>query len=77
MTYRLLEKKSRVWEINMWVVTVDFAKAVDTIQQNVIWRSLRKHCASKPVCQFLEEVFLRPFTDVESDLFPIVRGTKQ
>ena len=40
MTYRLLNERSQVWGLSMWIATIDFAKAFDTIHHEAMWRYL-------------------------------------
>ena len=40
MTFRLLKQRSQVWCLSMWIATIDFAKAYDTIHHEAMWRSL-------------------------------------
>ena len=72
MTNRLLDRKSKEWRINMWVATIDFAKAFDTSR------------CDKEISQDLKPashttVFQRAtvWTDTESDDFNVARVSKQ
>ena len=39
-TYRMNEQKCHEWAINMWIATIDFAKAFDSITHKSIWKAL-------------------------------------
>ena len=41
-TYRLLEQECQEWSIKMWVATVDFMKAFDSMCHQSLWASLEK-----------------------------------
>ena len=41
-TYRLLEQKCQEWCIKIWVATVDFIKAFDSMCHQSLWASLEK-----------------------------------
>ena len=46
MTYKLISQKNREWGTGMWVAAIDFKKAIDSMQHEAIWNSLRKHSSS-------------------------------
>ena len=80
-TYKLLEQKCQEWGIKMWVATVDFMKAFDSIGLKSPWKALEQ-CGIEP--QYIS-LFRRQYaeqkatvlTDRESDVFEIKRSTKQ
>ena len=78
-TYRLLEQKCREWCIKMWVATVDFMKAFDSISQQSLWKALEK-CGIESN-NLLRRLFAEQkgtvSTDRESNMFEMKRGTKQ
>ena len=81
VTYRLLEQRCREWGINMWIATVDFAMAFDTIHHEAIWRASEIRIDT-PYISLLKNFFADQratvLTDKESDMFEIWRrGTKQ
>ena len=65
----------------MWVATVDFMKAFDSISHKSLWTALVK-CGIEPQCIcLLRRIHAKQkatvLTDMESDVFEIKRGTKQ
>ena len=56
-TYRLLEQKCREWSIKMWVATVDFMKAFDSVSRQSLWKALEKLRYRITLDQILEEAF--------------------
>ena len=39
-TCSLIEQRCREWGVKMWITTVDFAKAFDTIRHRSLWNAL-------------------------------------
>ena len=81
MVYRVLEQRCREWNIPLYISTIDFTKAFDSIKHSAIWKSL-KHYGVKPAyVRLLQRLYSQQegtvLTDKESDLFSIKRGTKQ
>ena len=80
-THRLLEQKCREWCIKMWVATVDFMKAFDSISQQCLWNVLEKCGIESHHINLLRRPFAEQkgtvSTDKESDMFEMKRGTKQ
>ena len=57
VTYKLITQKTRKWETDMWVTaTTDLKKALDSIQHEAIWRSLRNHLISEQYISLLKIV---------------------
>ena len=78
-TYRMIEQKCQEWGIKMWIATIDFTKAFDSITHKSIWKALNS-------CGINHEYILKNIykdqkasvqTDVESNMFEIKKGTKQ
>ena len=67
--------------VSLWVATLDFAKAFDTIQHNAIWKSISKFGISEPYACILKKLYSNQratvVTDKESDEFPIATGSKE
>ena len=65
----------------MWIATVDFAKAFDTIKHKALWTALTHFgIESHYMCllkRFFADQKATVSTDTESDIFEIKRGTKQ
>ena len=80
-TYRLLEQKCRESGIKMWVATVDFMKAFDSISHQYLWKALEKCGIESHYISLLRRPYAEKkgtlSTDKESDMFEIKRGTKQ
>ena len=80
-TYRLLERKCREWGAKMWIATVDFAKAFDTIRHDALWKALARFGIDTPYISLLKKLYAEQqatvLTDKESGVFEIQRGTKQ
>ena len=72
-TYRLLEQKCQEWCIKMWVATVDFMKAFDSISHKSPWKALDKGGIEPQYISLLRRLYAEQkgtvFTDRESDLF--------
>ena len=79
-TYRLLEQKCQEWSVKMWVATVDFMKAFDSISHNSLREALEQ-CGieSQHIC-LLRRLFAEQkgtvLTNRESDLFKIKKGER-
>ena len=39
-SYRMTEQKCREWRVNMWLATIDFKKAFDSMSHNSTWKAL-------------------------------------
>ena len=80
-TYRLLEQKCHDWGIKMWVATVDFMKAFDSLSHHSLWKSLEKCGIESHYIRLLRRLYAEQkwsvSTDKESDVFEMKRGTKQ
>ena len=62
--------------------TIDFAKAFDNIKHSAIWNSFLRYYGItpayvKPLQKFYKQQEGTVFTDKESEVFPIKKGTKQ
>ena len=80
-TYRLIEQRCREWRIKMWIATVEFAKAFDTIKHNALWTALALFGIEPHYICLLKRLYADQkatvLTDKESDTFEIRRGTKR
>ena len=65
----------------MYISTIDFTKAFDTIKHSAIWKSLRYYGVKPAYVRLLQRLYSQQeetvLTDKESDVFSIKRGTKQ
>ena len=48
-TYRMIEQKCHEWCIKMWIATIDFTKAFDSITHKSIWNALNS-CDNNHEC---------------------------
>ena len=82
MVYRVLEQRCREWNIPLYISTIDFTKAFDSIKtfgNMEIAETLRSQTC---ICEATADCFTanrkeQVLTDKESDVFSIKRGTKQ
>ena len=79
-TYRLLEQKCQEWCIKIWVATVDFMKAFDSISHQSLWEALEKCGIESNYISLLRRLYAEQkgtvSTDKKSDMFEMKRGTK-
>lgn len=77
-TTTLLHEKSHEWQLGLWIATVDFKKAFDTVSHDKLWESLRMQGISEAYVQKLQQLYhdqsARIKTDRWSRIFPIQRG---
>ena len=80
-SYRLLEQRCRVWGVKVWIATVDFMKAFDTISHKSVWDALAQFGIEPQYISLLKRLYADQqatvLTDKESDVLEIKRGTKQ
>ena len=81
MVYRVLEQRCREWNLPLYISTIDFTKAFDSIKHSAIWKSLRHYGVKPAYVRLLQRLYSQQegtvLTDKESDVFSIKRGTKQ
>ena len=78
---KIAQLKCQEWSVKMWISTVDFMKAFDSISHRSLWDALG-HCEIEPqYVGFLKRLYERQkrsvLTDKESDVFETEKGTKQ
>ena len=65
----------------MWVATVDFMKAFDSIKHQSLWKAFKQCGIESQDISFLRRLFAEQkgtvSTDKENDMFEIKRGTKK
>ena len=71
----MIEQNCQEWGVKMWVATIDFMKAFDSITHNFIWNAL-KTCGIEQECISLLKRLYKDqeatvLTDKESDMFEI------
>ena len=79
--YRILEQRCREWGVPLYLSTIDFTKAFDSIKHLSIWKSLRHYGVKPAYVRLLQRLYSQQegsvLTDKESVGFPIKKGTKQ
>ena len=72
-TNRMIEQSCHEWDVKMWVATIDFMKAFDSITHNSIWDALSTCGIEHGYINLLKGLFKNPkaavMTDEESDMF--------
>ena len=80
-TNRMIEQKCHEWRIKMWIATIDFTKAFDSITHKSIWKALNSCGSNHEYISLLKKIYkdqkASVQTDVESNMFEIKKGTKQ
>ena len=75
------EQKCHEWGIKMWIATIDFTKASDSITHKSIWKALNSCGINHEYISLLKKTYkdhkASAQTDVESNMFEIKKGTKQ
>ena len=81
VVYRVLEQRCREWGVPLYISTIDFTKAFDSIKHSALWNSLRFYGVKPAYVRLLQRLYSQQegtvLTDKESDVFSIKRGTKQ
>ena len=81
MVYRVLEQRCREWGVPLYISTIDFTKALDSIKHSALWKSLTFYGVQPAYVRLLQRLYSQQegtvLTDKESDVFSIKRGTKQ
>ena len=79
--YRILEQRCREWGVSLYISTIDFTKAFDSIKHSALRNSLRFYGIKPAYVSLLQRLSRHQegtvLTDKESDIFPIKIGTKQ
>ena len=73
MVYRVLEQRCREWNLPLYISTIDFTKAFDSIKHSAIWKSLRHYGVKPAYVRLLQRLYSQQegtvLTDKESDVF--------
>ena len=81
LVYRVLEQRCREWSVPLYISTINFTNAFDRINHSAIWSSLQFYATKPAYVRLLQRLYSQQegtvLTDIESDAFPIKRGTKQ
>ena len=74
-------EKAGEWQKHVWIATLDYKKAFDTVEHEGLWEALRNQNVSDGYVQVLRRLYSKQRaqvkTDVVSKQFDIARGTKQ
>ena len=62
-TYRMIEQKCQEWCVNMWIATIDFMKAFDSINHNSIWDALKTCGIKYDYISLLKRLYKKPRSD--------------
>ena len=69
------------WQVPLWVATIDFKKAFDTVSHSSLWAALSEQGVETNYVHLLTRLYTDQTgvvkTDVLSKVFDIQRGTKQ
>ena len=79
--FNFAEQKCPEWGVKMWISTVDFMKAFDSISHKSLSNALEQCGIESQYVSLLRRLYERQkgsvLTDNESDVFEIKKGTKQ
>ena len=77
----MIQETSNEWQLPVWVATIDFKKAFDTVSHASLWTSLAEQGITNNYIQLLSRLYSQQTgqvrTDTLSRVFDIQRGTKQ
>ena len=80
-TYRMIEQKCHEWSIKMWIATIDFTKAFDSITHKSIRKALNSCGINHEYISLLKKIYkdqkASVQTNVQSNMFEIKKGSKQ
>ena len=52
-TFQQLRQRATEWHQPLWVATIDFEKALDTVEHSSVWKALREQRIEEPYIQLL------------------------
>ncbi len=77
---QIIEKKKE-YNVEVWLLFVDFNKVFNSVYHNKLWQSLTKQGIQEEIINVLEYLYSHSSayvkTDIEGTHFPIERGVKQ
>jgi len=80
-TFSLIQEAANEWQLPLWIATIDFKKAFDTVSHTSLVTALHEQGVSDNYIHLLTRLYTdqtgRVKTDVLSKEFRIERGTKQ
>ena len=56
-TYRMIEQKCHEWSIKMWIATIDFTKAFDSITHKSIWKAFNSCSINHEYINLLKKIY--------------------
>ena len=74
--YRILEQRSREWGVPLYISTIDFTKAFDSIKHSAIWNSLRFYGIKPAYVTLLQKLYKRQEGTVLTDKAKCFRSKK-
>ena len=80
-TFAQIFEKSNEWKVPVWIATIDFQKAFDTVEHQSLWNALHKQKVPDAYVRILAKLYTgqeaQVRTDKTSRIFSLERGTKQ
>ena len=80
-TLTMIQETANEWQVPVWIATLDFKKAFDTVSHDALWTALTEQGVATPYVTLLRNMYTNQTatvkTDVTSREFRIERGTKQ
>ena len=67
-TYRMIEQKCHEWSIRMWIATIDFTKAFDSITHKSIWKALKCCGINHEYTSLLKKIYKDQKASVQTDV---------
>ena len=80
-TTTMIQEIAKEWQIPVWIATLDFKKAFDTVSHDSLWSALAEQGIDDGYIALLTQLYTSQTATVKTDLlsreFKIERGTKQ
>ena len=80
-TNTMIQEIAQEWQIPIWIATLDFKKAFDTVSHDSLWSALAEQGVAPGYITLLAQLYTNQTATVKTDLlsrgFKIQRGTKQ
>ena len=77
----ILSEKANEHKLPLWIATLDFQKAFDSVSHEAIWKALKEQGIELVYIEMLQRLYegqeAKVKTDASSNWFMIQRGTKQ
>ena len=65
-TYRMIEQRCHDWAIKMWIATIDFTKAFDSITHKSIWKALKSCGINHEYSRLLKNIYKEQKASVQT-----------